>query len=386
MSIKIGMVGTGQFAQSFIPLFKAHPLVHEVVLCDLDAAKLRVTADRFGIACTCPSLDDILGTDVDAVAIITQHWMHGPQAIQALRAGKHVYSAVPCGVSLEEITALVRTVEQTGRIYMMGETSYYYPHVVWCREHYRRGGFGDITYAEASYHHDWDIKSIDSRGIIKARTGDKFEALAGEPPMHYPTHTTSQVIGVTGAHMTRVSALGWRDRHPDGIYDPAVNKYRNAFSNETALFAMSDGAAARINEFRRVGHPGGEFMTVCGTEASFEYTQAGRVVIGKGFEDTKRLDDILTLRPGFYGGTAAVQDVARLPAAFAGLPNNHWGAHQFLVDDFVKACVSGDDPPPNHVWAAARYMIPGLIAHESAERGGVQLAVPDLGGPASGED
>jgi len=27
MSIKIGMVGTGQMAQGFIPLFKAHPLV-----------------------------------------------------------------------------------------------------------------------------------------------------------------------------------------------------------------------------------------------------------------------------------------------------------------------------------------------------------------------
>ena len=380
MSLKIGMVGTGQMAQGFIPLFKAHPLVREVVLCDLDAVKLRANAERFGIRRTCPSLDDILGTDVDAVVIITQHWMHGPQAVKALRAGKHVYSAVPCAENIPEITELVRTVEQTGRIYMMGETSYYYPHVVWCREQHRRGVFGDITYAEASYQHDWDITSIDSRGIIRARTGDKFLELAGSPPMHYATHSVSQVVGVTGAHMTRVSALGWRDRHADGIYDPAVNKYRNAFSNETALFAMSDGACARVNEFRRVGHPGGEFMTLCGTEASFEYTQAGRVVIGKGFEDTKRLDDILTLRPGVYGGTAAVQDVARLPAAFASLPNNHWGSHQFLVDDFVKACVTGEQPP-NHVWQAARYMIPGLVAHESAEQGGVQLAVPDLGGP-----
>ena len=380
MSIKIGMVGTGQMAQCFIPLFKAHPLVREVVLCDLDAAKLRASAEKFGIARTCPSLDDILGTDVDAVAIITQHWMHGPQAMQALRAGKHVYSAVPCGVSLEEITALVRTVEATGRIYMMGETSYYYPHVVWCRAQHRRGGFGDITFAEASYLHDWDITSIDSRGIIRARTGDRFLELAGEPPMLYPTHTMSQVIGVTGAHMTKVSALGWRDRHPDGIYDPAVNKFANAFSNETALFAMSDGACARVNEFRRVGHPGGEFMSVYGTEASFEYTQAGRVLIGKGFEDTRRLDDLLTLRPGYFGGTAPAHDTARLPREFEHLPNDHWGSHQFLVDDFVKACVSGE-PPPNHVWAAARYMLPGLIAHESAVRGGAQLDVPDLGGP-----
>jgi len=380
MSIKVAMVGTGQFAQHFIPLFQAHPLVWDIVLCDLDAAKLRATSERFGIPRTYPSLDAALNTDVDAVAIITQPWLHGPQALSALRAGKHVYSAVPCGASLEEAAALVRAVGQTGRIYMTGETSYYYPHVVWCREQYRRGTFGDIVYAEANYHHDWDIRSIDSRGIIRARTGERFLELAGEPPMHYPTHTTSQIIGVTGAHMTKVSAHGWRDRHPDGIYDPKVNRYANAFSNETALFTMSDGACACMNEFRRVGHPGGEFMSLCGTEASFEYTQAGRVLIGKGFEDTKRLDDILSLRPDVYGGTAIAQDVARLPASFANLPNNHWGAHHFLVDDFVKACVSGEQPP-NNAWQAARYLIPGLIAHDSAEQGGVQLAIPDLGGP-----
>ena len=380
MSIKLAMVGAGQFAQYFIKLYQAHPLVKEVVLCDLDAEKLKRNAEKYGITRTYPSLDAVLNSDVDAVVILTQHWMHGPQAMQALRAGKHVYSAVPCGVSLEEVTELVKTVEQTGKIYMMGETSYYYAHTVWCREQYRRGTFGDIFYAEANYHHDWDIKSIDSRGIIMARTGpDRFLEIAGEPPMHYPTHTTSQIIGVTGAHMTKVSAHGWVDRHSDGIYNPKVNKYANAFSNETALFTMSDGACACVNEFRRVGHPGGEFMSICGTEASFEYTQAGRVIIGKGFEDTKNLDDILTLRRDVYGGTAKVHDIARLPASFAHLPNEHWGSHHFLVDDFVKACVTGEQPP-NNVWQAARYMIPGLIAHESAKQGGVQLAVPDLGG------
>ena len=40
MSIKIGICGTGAFADCFIPLFRAHPLVRQVVLCDLDAAKL----------------------------------------------------------------------------------------------------------------------------------------------------------------------------------------------------------------------------------------------------------------------------------------------------------------------------------------------------------
>jgi prephenate dehydrogenase len=41
MGIKMGIVGTGVFAQSFIHLFKLHPLVDEVILCDLDEKKLQ---------------------------------------------------------------------------------------------------------------------------------------------------------------------------------------------------------------------------------------------------------------------------------------------------------------------------------------------------------
>jgi hypothetical protein len=83
-----------------------------------------------------------------------------------------------------------------------------------------------------------------------------------------------------------------------------------------------------------------------------------------------------------FAGVSRVHPVARLPRAFAGLPNGHLGSHQFLVDDFVQACVSGQQPP-NHVWAAARYCLPGLVAHESALQGGRLLEVPDFGDPPS---
>ena len=56
---------------------------------------LAENAQRWSIAKTCPSLDKLCESDVDAVAIITQHWLHGSQAIAALEAAKDVYSAVP---------------------------------------------------------------------------------------------------------------------------------------------------------------------------------------------------------------------------------------------------------------------------------------------------
>jgi predicted dehydrogenase len=127
MRIRVGICGVGAFADCFIPLFKAHPQVDNVVLCDLDAEKLAAKCAKFGIEDRCGSLDDLCDRDVDAIAIITQHHLHGPQAVQALKSGKHVYSAVPSAITIPEITELVRTVESTGKIYMIGETSYYYP-------------------------------------------------------------------------------------------------------------------------------------------------------------------------------------------------------------------------------------------------------------------
>ena len=81
-----------------------------------------------------------------------------------------------------------------------------------------------------------------------------------------------------------------------------------------------------------------------------------------------------------FTGVSKVHDIARLPKEFAGLHNGHCGSHQFLVDDFVKACVA-KALPPNNVWMAARYLAPGLIAHESARQEGRMLEIPDFGEP-----
>jgi len=143
---KIGVCGAGSFAASFIPLFQAHPLVRDVVLAEVLPDRRVEEAARFGIRETYASLDELCDSDVDAIALFTQRWLHGPQAIQALRAGKHVYSAVPTGITLAEIGDLVRVVEETGLMYMLGETSYYYPCSVFCRSKWRASAFGDFVY------------------------------------------------------------------------------------------------------------------------------------------------------------------------------------------------------------------------------------------------
>ena len=276
----------------------------------------------------------------------------------------------------------------------------WHPANVFCREKWRRGEFGRFVYGEGEYLHDMSHGFYEP---FRGANGAEWKRYASFPPMLYPTHSVSMVLAVTGARMTSVSCLGYLDRHEDGIFLPELSAWGNGFSNESALFRTSDGGMARINEFRRVGHSGGASVrcSIYGTEACYEEQSNASVWVTR----SKQVTDVSPLmvcapirkpedwesqrRQGaqedFYGGLAPVHPRGRLPPELNGLPNGHYGSHQFLVDDFLRA-VSERKLPPNHVWQAARYCAPGIVAHESARRGGETLAIPDLGDPPPGSE
>jgi len=399
MAISIGVVGAGQFAPSFISLFNAHPDVSEVRLTDVRPERTKEKADRFGLTTTYASFDDMLASDVDAVAIFTQRWLHGPLVLQALEAGKHVYSAVPMGMSVEEIGAIIDKVKASQDspkplTYMMGETSYYYPSSVYCRQKLSAGEFGRIFYSEGDYVHDMDLGFY---AAYQYSGGDRWKETASFPPMHYPTHAIGNVLSVTGRHAVAVSCIGVKDDRGDGVFDKQISQFDNDFSNATALFKMDDGSVMRTNEHRRVGYPSHireSRLRIFGTEGSFE--QIAKVSVWQDKKDSHDVSDLLrtgksiplddpdldgvdpALRDAFVSGTAKVHDRSRLPKEFSGMHNGHDGSHHFLADDFVRAVVDRTTPPVN-AWVAARYTLPGIVAHQSALAGGEQLEVPDFG-------
>lgn len=397
MSFSIAMIGAGQFAGSFAHLFHLHPGVSRVYAVDTIAERANELVGRYGLAGTFDSFDAVLASaEVDAVAIFTQRWSHGPLVVRALRAGKHVYSAVPMAVSAEEIAAIVDAVGETGLTYMMGETSHYNPAVVYAREMVTKGEFGRLFYAEGDYVHDMDLGFYDA---YRFSGGDDWKATASYPPMLYPTHSIGGVLGAWNTHATSVSAIGVTDDRGDGVFDRAVSMFDNDFSNMTGLFEVAGGGSFRVNEFRRVGFP--SFIRESrfrwfGTDASFEemtttaYRQdrAGVVEVSERIEPRKASEEELaeladvspTLRDAFLSGLAPVHDPSRLPAEFAGAPNGHEGSHHFLADDFVTA-VNNRTLPPVNAWQAARYTLPGIYALESARRDGERLRIDDLGNP-----
>ena len=391
--INVAVIGCGSFAQCFVPLFQAHPTVGKVFVCDLDSTKANHYKEKFGTDIIPTFEEAIARPDVGAVAIFTERHTHAPLVLAALDAGKHVYSAVPMACTPEECKAIIDKVAQTGLTYMMGETCVYYPTAMYCKKEHEKGTFGDFVFGESQYFHD-----------LSHFPKDYQESLASYslPPFFYPTHSTAMILHATGAHATRVTAFGYRDKDPR--YIPENNPWGNPFSGEFSLMELSCGGVARVSEVRRIGYksPSSYISGFYGTQGSYQFSNAQHLVtsLTKAGVDIRDVSDEVNpaamtehkTDPDFKHNAAnhvwqgdsfspvQADQVARLPKEYQGLPNGHMASHQFLIDDFLTALQTGKLPYVN-AWRATRYTIPGLMAHQSAMQGGIPMDIPDFGDP-----
>jgi predicted dehydrogenase len=387
MGISVGLVGLGQFGSTFAGLFLSHPMVDRLALCDLEADRLERFAhdERFA-----PKLArggifrnyrDLLDSEVDAVALFTQPWLHAEQAVEAMERGKHVYSAVPVVMlpdgneMLDWCHRIIETCLRTGMRYMLGETTVYHADAMFCRRKAREGAFGEFIHSEGDYLHSFDSPGSDLRQVYRQRfTGQAGEAWRTkleeyrarghvDSPMHYPTHSASGPISVMGSHAVKVSAWGTKPFSND----PWFRDTLTGFGNVTALFRMSNGATLRICEHRECSILREDFR-VYGTKASYEF--------GTWYEREKPM----RMTPEEMRDPLPA-DVYQAFAAFSGpeaVFRGHGGSHPYLVHEFVSA-VAEDRMPFINAWEAARYMAAGVTAHQSALRDGEVLSVPDWG-------
>ncbi len=406
MGISLGLVGLGQFGSAFAKLFKSHPLVDRIALCDCEPEKLKkfaddpYFADKLNSKDIFTSLDDICQSDLDALVIITQPWLHAPQCIQAMESGKHVYSAVPVimlpdgGEVLEWCDRLIKTTQKTGCHYMLGETTIYRSQTMYCRKMANAKRFGDFVYAEGEYCHDVDAgcslrKVMDRRttGIIGSQYNHLMQKYRDKgiksSPMFYPTHSVSGPLSVMKTHAVSVTANGFRNRNNDPFFAD------DEFSTISALYKMANGSSLRIVESREMaGSIGKESETfrVMGTAGSFSenrWMENGRVqpLSARMLEITDLTEK--DMRDPLPDEVKAAFMTAICPNAAPGddfVPGGHGGSHPYLVNEFCES-VSENRLPEINAWIAARYMAMGMAAHQSALQDGAEVKVTDWGEP-----
>ncbi|MCC6728770.1 MAG: Gfo/Idh/MocA family oxidoreductase [Chthonomonadales bacterium] len=338
--VRVGIAGFGvcQFGAQFG--FQSHPNVTVAAVTDLAPERCAELARQCRCEKTYSSCEEMIKDDtLEAVFIATDAPSHARLAIAALRAGKHVASAVPAVFgSLEEADQLMAAVRETGRKYMMFETSYFHDDLHAMRELYRGGHLGKVIYSEGEYYH-YCPTPIDSYQGWRV----------GLPPQWYPTHSNAYYVGVTGGSFTEVSCMA-----VPSIVDhcrPANNPYKNAFGTEVALFRTSEGGMSRM---------------AVSWDTPGDSGEKGRIRTQKG---------TFYLRFETEGGGSAPPAAPRPPLPPGVEAGGHGGSHGNLMAEFVEAILA-DRQPLVDAAQALNMTVAGIVAHRSAEHGGELLKIP----------
>ncbi len=342
--IKVGIVGYGvcKFGAAFG--FQDHPNVEVVAVSDLFPER----CSGLMKACRCDksyeSLEKLVeDPSIEAVFVATDAPSHARHCANVVKHGKHVMCAVPATFgSVADGEMLLEAVQKSGKKYMMAETSTFHADLWAMRQVYRAGGFGKLIYSEGEYYH----YSVGQIGSYK-------NWRVGVPPQWYPTHSNAYYVGVTGQRFTAVSCTGFLGDKDS--YKPGKNAYENPYANEMAMFRTSEGGASRMN--------------VCwGTQGA--HGEIGRVFGQKG-----------CMRGMDYSGS--MKDLPNLarPALPPGVrAGGHGGSHGRLTNEFISAILE-DRQPTTDIYEALAMTVPGIIAHQSAVKGGELLEIPQYPRP-----
>lgn len=339
--IRVGLVGYGVCKFSAAFGFQDHPNVEVVAVSDIVPDRCAALAEKVGCKKTYPSAEELVKDDkIEAVFIASDAPSHARLAIEALKHGKHVGSAVPAVFgSLKEADQLFHAVKSSGRKYMMFETSYFHADVHASRQIYNAGGFGKLVYSEGEYFH-YMPEPLDSYNGWRI----------GLPPQFYPTHSNAYYTGVTGGSFTEVSCMGM-----PSLCDhlkPANNRYKNPFGSEIALLRTSEGGMSRMAVSWDSPGDGGEKGRIRGQKGSY-YDG------GKNYQGLEKNLPVTKKPP--------------LPPSVD--PGGHGGSHGYLMNEFVMSILE-DRTPLVDVAQALNMTVAGIVAHQSALKDGELLKIP----------
>ena len=367
--IKIAIVGLG-FGAEFIPIYKKYPNVELVAVCQRNEQKLNEIADAFEVEKRYTSYKELLkDPDIDAVHINTPIPNHGEQSIQALKAGKHVACTVPMATTVEECEEIVRLTQETGLTYMMMETVVYAREFLYMKELYENSELGKIQFLKASHQQDMDGWPNYWPGL---------------PPMHYATHCVGPVLALTQSEAEYVSCFG-----SGTIREELIPEYNSPFAVETThiKFKDSDLSAQVHRSLFDVARQYRESFEVYGSKKSVEWPLIeGRPLVvhtakkpEPEIPEEVESPDFAKLLPEEIQRftTQGVYDTDDNQHLSFTQGAGHGGSHPHLVHAFVDALIKKTSPYPN-AKQSANITCVGILAHESAHKGGEIIKLPDF--------
>ena len=357
-TVKLGVVGLKRGADVTINAAVLKN-VKLCAACDHNPETLKDAKKRFEEAgildCVYYSdYDEMVKSDIDAVFVATEAVYHVPIVKKAMEAGKHVLSEIPTINTVEEAQELKKVVSaHPDLIYMAGENCCYWAFIDTWKKMREKGEFGEVVFAEAEYLHATNPDDIKPENFPK----DHWRSYS--PAIKYITHELGPLLYIMDDRCVSVTCF-----ESDVVYNPYIDRKGVGM----ALIKTQKGAVIRIlisfGAYTRMDHN----YRVCGTRGHIETDRLKIYSKAHSFANLHSAPDGWTQKTEIPVTTAYEGESTE---------GGHGGADRKMLADFIS-CIVENKKPILDVDFGINMTLPGVLAHESAVKGGVPIEIPQF--------
>lgn len=126
-TVGLGLIGFGGFGQFIAEVISAIQQVCLIAVCDVDAARRKLAAERYQVRAFENPLNLIELPEVEAVVISTPPNTHAPLGIAAAQKGKAVFCEKPLATTFEDAARLIQTAQENSTALIVDFVQRYNP-------------------------------------------------------------------------------------------------------------------------------------------------------------------------------------------------------------------------------------------------------------------
>ena len=126
--LRVGFIGAGRIADMHFEGYRDNPRASLDAVCDVNPELARQRSVEWGADKTYDDYRQLLDDpDIDAVEIITPHYLHAEMSIAALDAGKHVSVQKPMAMNVTEADAVLAAAASSDKLFRVIENYRFTP-------------------------------------------------------------------------------------------------------------------------------------------------------------------------------------------------------------------------------------------------------------------
>jgi 2-hydroxy-4-carboxymuconate semialdehyde hemiacetal dehydrogenase len=203
--MKVGLAGQGAFGIKHLEAIQNIPGIEVITLTGGNQEATADVAKKFKIPHYTGDLAESLRQPgLEAMILATPTQMHASQAIQCMRAGKHVQIEIPMADSLKDSEDICKVQKETGLIAMAGHTRRFNPSHQWIHKRIKAGELKVLQMDVQTYF----FRRTNMNALGKPRSWTDHLL------WHHACHTVDLFQYQTGETLSRCHALQG-PAHPD---------------------------------------------------------------------------------------------------------------------------------------------------------------------------